>query len=167
MDRRITCCFTGHRPGKLPWSYRETDPRCLALKKRLRQMTEEAYDRGFRHFLSGMALGCDQFFAEVVLQMGEERPGVTLEAAIPFPGQDQRWLEADRVRYRSLLERCAARTVIQPWYSRDCMFRRNQYMVNHSALLLAVYNGGGGGTLQTITYARGQGIEVRWISPEE
>ena len=33
MDRAKTCCFTGHRPEKLPWRYDEGDSRCLALKE--------------------------------------------------------------------------------------------------------------------------------------
>ena len=35
MDREQTCCFTGHRPEKLPWRYDESDPRCVELKGRL------------------------------------------------------------------------------------------------------------------------------------
>ena len=35
MEREKTCCFTGHRPDKLPWGTDESDPRCLALKARL------------------------------------------------------------------------------------------------------------------------------------
>ena len=26
------CCFTGHRPDKLPWGTNEYDPRCLRVK---------------------------------------------------------------------------------------------------------------------------------------
>ena len=33
--RPISCCFSGHRPGKLPWGDDEGDRRCLALKERL------------------------------------------------------------------------------------------------------------------------------------
>ena len=40
MDRSTTCCFTGHRPNRLPWGEREDDPRCLALKEQLRQAVE-------------------------------------------------------------------------------------------------------------------------------
>lgn len=29
MNRETTCCFTGHRPEKLPWREDEGDPRCL------------------------------------------------------------------------------------------------------------------------------------------
>ncbi len=35
MNRETTCCFTGHRPEKLPWREDEGDPRCLELKARL------------------------------------------------------------------------------------------------------------------------------------
>ena len=62
VEREHTCCFTGHRPNKLPWGSNEGDPRCLALKERLAREVEAAYDKGYRHFISGMALGCDLYF---------------------------------------------------------------------------------------------------------
>ena len=33
--RQESCCFTGHRPAKLPWGYNEQDPRCVKLKERI------------------------------------------------------------------------------------------------------------------------------------
>ena len=42
MDPAVTCCFSGHRPARLPWGRNEADPRCLALKARLDQALEEA-----------------------------------------------------------------------------------------------------------------------------
>ena len=57
--RPCTCCFTGHRPEKLPWGSDETDPRCTALKRKLYDALEAAYDEGMRHFICGMARGCD------------------------------------------------------------------------------------------------------------
>ena len=64
--RQSACCFTGHRPGKLPWGYDETDLRCLSLKARMADAAEAAYQEGYRHFLCGMALGCDLYFCECV-----------------------------------------------------------------------------------------------------
>ena len=70
MDKSTTCCFTGHRPDKLPWGEDETDPRCLALKQRLAAALEDIYRDGVRHFICGMARGADLYFAEAVLAHG-------------------------------------------------------------------------------------------------
>ena len=94
--RANTCCFTGHRPEKLPWGADETDPRCAALKQKIRDAVESAYDGGMRHFICGMARGCDFYFAEAVVTLRREKGDVTLEAAIPCAAQSGGWPEADR-----------------------------------------------------------------------
>ena len=68
-NREATCCFSGHRPMKLPWGMRETDERCIAAKSWIGQQLEELYELGYRHFISGMAIGCDTYFAEEVLRL--------------------------------------------------------------------------------------------------
>ena len=50
--RQVSCCFTGHRPGKLPWRYDEGDPRCLALKRRIADAVEAAYQEGVTAIVS-------------------------------------------------------------------------------------------------------------------
>ena len=97
--RQSACCFTGHRPGKLPWRYDETDLRCLSLKARMADAAEAAYQEGYRHFLCGMALGCDLYFCECVLRLREKYPDVTVEAAIPCPTQADAWPPDQRRRY--------------------------------------------------------------------
>ena len=69
MTRETTCCFTGHRPDKLPWGSREEDPRCRDLKGRIGAALEAAYGRGYRHFICGMARGCDFYFGEAVVAL--------------------------------------------------------------------------------------------------
>ena len=64
--REKTCCFTGHRSAKLPWGANENDPRCLRLKSDLADAVEAVYEGGVRHFICGMAEGCDIFFGEAV-----------------------------------------------------------------------------------------------------
>lgn len=145
MNRETTCCFTGHRPEKLPWREDEGDPRCLELKARLAGVVEAAYEKGMRHFLCGMARGADFYCCEAALALRERRPGVTVEAVIPCEEQAARWRERDRERWFSLVERCDNETMLQHHYDRGCMLRRNRYLVDHSAMLIAVYDGMLGG----------------------
>ncbi|MCI8398054.1 MAG: DUF1273 domain-containing protein [Oscillibacter sp.] len=158
--REETCCFTGHRPGKLPWQYNEQDPRCLALKRRIADAVEAAWDEGCRHFICGMALGCDLYFCEAVLDLRRAHPGVTVEAAIPCPGQDSRWRADQRLRYRKLVAACDFETLVSARYTPFCMQRRDRYMVDRSALLIAAFDGTPGGTSYTIQYALSRGIPV-------
>ena len=167
MERRRSCCFTGHRPEKLPWGTNEGDPRCLALKAAIRDAVAAAYDEGFRHFICGMARGCDLYFAEAVVALRAERPGVTLEAAVPCPTQADGWGERDRRRYAGLLAQCDYETMVQDHYAPGCMQRRNRYMVDRSARLLAVYDGvPQGGTAQTLAYALRKGLHVTLLELE-
>lgn len=160
VEKKITCCFTGHRPEKLPWRNNESRPDCAALKERLARTLEELYHRGFRHYISGMALGCDLYFAEAVLALRDRYPDVVLEAAVPCPSQSKSWGEGERTRYQGILDRCNLETVVQQHYTQGCMLRRDRYMVDRSALLLAVYNGSSGGTRYTINYALDKCLEV-------
>ena len=86
-DIETTCCFTGHRASKLPWKYREDDLRCIRLKQQIYDTVEAVYDSGIRHYICGMANGCDLYFGEAVLQLRQLHPDITLEAAVPYEGQ--------------------------------------------------------------------------------
>lgn len=164
MDKKsITCCFTGHRPQKLPWRQNENDPRCLALKEELEARLEGIYLSGCSRFLCGMAIGCDMYFAEAVLKLKERFPEVTLEAYVPCADQPAKWHLADKRRYEDLLSRCDRVNVLQEHYSADCMQRRNRRMVDESAVLLACYDGYPGGTMTTILYAERNGVKVIMI----
>ena len=113
LDIGQTCCFTGHRPDKLPWGLNENDPRCAALKAGLARELDGLYRRGYRHFISGMAMGCDLYFAEAALALRARCPGVTVEGAAPCPTQAQKWPEAPRRRWRAVLDACDLETVVQ------------------------------------------------------
>lgn len=153
MDDYKTCCFTGHRAEKLPWKHNETDPRCRMLKKQLSDVLRSLYDSGCRHFICGMATGCDMYFGEAVVSLRSERDDVTLEGAVPFEGQSDKWDEATRRRYFRLAEECDRLTVLHSCYTPDCMMDRNRYMVDNADVLVAAYNGSPGGTQATMLYA--------------
>ncbi len=160
------CSFTGHRSEKLPWRYNESDPRCLDLKQRIYDTVEAVYTAGFTHFICGMAEGCDLYFCEAVLELRREHPEVTLEAAVPFDGQADKWPEAARERYNQLLVECDKVTLLQEKYSAGCMMKRNRYMVDHSQLIIACYDGQSGGTLNTLRYALEKNVRILHLAIE-
>ena len=166
MERDITCCFTGHRADKLPWQDDERAPGCLRLKAALWDVLQSLYAGGYRHFICGMAYGADIYFGEAVTALRRERPDVTLEAAVPFDGQERRWSPAWQRRYARLAEECDKVTVLHRSYTPECMMDRNRYMVDASSALIAVYNGAPGGTRSTMLYAMRQGVQIVELSVE-
>ena len=166
LMKKHTCCFTGHRPQSLPWGYNEDVPECVQLKKRLYDEIESAVKNEYSHFIFGAALGADTYAAEQVLLLKKKYKHITLEAAIPCPSQSARWTSASKERYERILALCDKKTLISPSYTYACMHERNRYMVDNSSLLIAIYNGGPGGTANTVDYAERQGLDiklVRWM----
>ena len=159
-EKGKTCCFSGHRPAKLPWRMNEKDPACLALTAEMLSRLEGIYEAGYRHFICGMAIGCDMYFAEAVLELKKAHPEVTLEAAIPCGSQPEKWYIDQRKRYNRLIDSCTKVTVLQIDYTPDCMMKRNMYMVDKSSLLLACFNGRPGGTMNTLLYAQRNNVKT-------
>lgn len=164
-NRAVTCCFSGYRPDKLPWGHNENDARCVRLKEKLDDILSAVYESGVRHFICGMALGCDMYFCEAALRLRDEHNDITVEAAMPCEDQAARWSEAQRSRYFRLVGQCDVETFVGRKYTPDCMMRRNMYMVDHASLLIAVYDGRFGGTMHTVGYAEKQGLEIIQIKP--
>ncbi len=156
----LTCTFTRHRSAKLPWRYNENDPRCAELKQRLFDTVEAVYSAGFTHFICGMAEGSDLYFCEAVMALRGEHPEITIEAAVPFEGQSDKWPRAQRERYQRLICECDSVVLIQKEYSPGCMMKRNKYMVDNAQLIIACYDGKTGGTLNTLRYALEKGVQV-------
>ena len=158
MDK--TCCFTGHRPAKLPWRSDESDERCNALKLDISARGGGIVMAGYRNFICGMAEGWDMYFAEAGLEMRGRSPGLTLEAATPLDRQADRWSSGQQRRYEHIMAESDTVTFVQHQYSPGCMMRRNRYMVDRSSLLLACFDGQAGGPMNTILYAQRQGLQV-------
>ena len=156
----MICAFTGHRPERLPWGMDETDPRCLALKQMLSQKVDEAVAMGCTEFLCGMARGCDLFFAECVLEKRRSGMPIRLIAMLPCPEQANRWRKSLRQRYADICAACDGVEVLEPVYTNGCMLRRNRVMVDRAQVLISVYDGGSGGTAETVHYAQRRNRQI-------
>lgn len=162
----FACAFTGHRPKSFPWKYDEAAPDCVLLKEVLAEQIKMLADRGVTDWLSGMAQGVDLWCAQIVLDLRKENPALKLHCVLPCKGQESKWAISAQEHYRSILVQANEVVYVGQEYSRDCMLKRNRYLVDHSSFLLAVYNGTRrSGTGATVRYALKQGQEVIIIDP--
>lgn len=166
MDN-ATCAITGHRPDRFAFGYDEADGRCLELKKKMAWMIAELILRGVNTFYTGMALGADQWAAEIVLDFKERDESIKLVAVLPCMTQADRWPPENQKRYADILAQCDEVITLQSSYTAGCMLARNRYLVDHAAHLLALYDGEGkGGTAYTVQYAKRRKLNVTIIHPD-
>ena len=146
-------CFTGHRPEKLI----KTESVILAeLEKLIRQAVFD----GINVFITGMSRGVDIWAAEIVLQLRSENNNIRLICACPYKGFENKWKTEWQKRYNYILQSADIVRFICPKYSKNCFQIRNEWMVNHSDRVIAVFNGQNGGTKNTINYARKKNIKI-------
>lgn len=147
------CCFTGHRPEKLNIPEKE-------VKADLRRQINHAVHDGFTVFITGMARGVDLWAAEIVLALRKRNKEIKLICAIPHDGFEARWSTSWQELYRYVLAEADLMRVISRGYYTGVYQIRNEWMINHSARVIAVFNGQPSGTKNTIDYAHRQGVPV-------
>jgi uncharacterized phage-like protein YoqJ len=151
--RKYRLCFTGHRPEKL---HSDEAAVCTVLSNAI----DAAISDGYRTFITGMARGVDIWAAEIVLARKADNPEIRLICALPHPDFEKRWSAAWQARFRAILQQADLVKTICPEFSMASYQTRNEWMVDHSARVIAIYNGTSGGTAKTIAYAEKHGVEV-------
>lgn len=151
--RTHRCCFTGHRPEKMAMTENQ------AIKE-LEDAIRQAIDDGFSVFISGMAPGVDIWAAEIVLRLRDkENLPIKLIAANPHPNFIDRWPEWKK-RYITVMEAADITRDICDGYKRGVYQIRNEWMVDHSARVVAIWNGKPSGTKNTVDYANRKNVPV-------
>lgn len=153
LIRERSCCFTGHRI--LPLQQKPL------LREGLRREIIRLSDRGINIFLAGGALGFDTLAAQTVLELrGEELPQIGLVLVLPCLGQERLWNERDQQLYHELIRQANETIYTGDVYSRECMFVRNRYLVDHSSHCICYLTNDRGGTAYTVRYAEKQGLQI-------
>ena len=148
-----TAAFTGHR-----WY---DSSRKHSVRKKIEECVREAYRNGITNFISGMAIGFDLLAAEVVLSLRHECPAITLTAVLPFREQASRFNELNKCRYYKCLSQADDIVILSNDYTAKCYLERDRFMVEHSSLLIACYDGRNrGGTFWTVNFAARTGKNV-------
>ena len=154
--------ITGFRPQKLPWGYNSECPAEIALRKDLEKTMNELYDRGYRDFISGMALGADTWFAIETLYLPEAR----LHCYIPFRGQEHQWQPDEQDEFHDLLHEAYKVKYFAKGYSKRAYLERDMAVVDDSDIMIAIWDGvTTGGTQHTVEYARKVGVPLIILNP--
>ena len=136
------------------------------MKEVLEAQITALAEQGVTDFLSGMAQGVDLWSSQIVLDLQKKNPALKLHCVLPCKGQESKWTASAQERYRSILAQANEVIYVGQEYNRDCMLKRNRYLVDHSSILLAVYNGTWrSGTGATVRYAQKLKREIIIIDP--
>lgn len=165
-----TLSFAGHRPGKLGGYAGDRATKIQqGIHERLLFVVERAYTNGFSTFISGGALGVDQIAARAVIEFMDSleiKTEVELIIAKPFPSQGSNWPLYARDRFVELCKGAkAVINVSDDPYTSEKLQIRNEWMVNKSDAVIAVWNGGHSGTGNCVNYARSLYKPVLIINP--
>ena len=153
IPRQHSCAFSGHRPEKVYGS----EGRIIV---ELRKEILKAIADGYRVFLSGMSRGVDIWAADIVIELRRYNKDLKLICVVPYTGVEESWSVDWQKHYKMVLKQADFIHVLSDHFSPGIYQKRNQWLVNHSSRLIAVYNGERSGTENTIEYAQEQGIPV-------
>jgi hypothetical protein len=115
--------------------------------------------------VSSLAMGADQLFARIVLELGG-----AVHAIIPYAGIERSFSSSeDLQRYRTLVADATIETLDTPGSDQDAYLAAGFRVVDLSSLLIAVWDGlpakGKGGTADVVDYASSKRIPIVHINP--
>ncbi len=155
--------LTGHRPDKLPnkeTGYTLPNPTyiyvCQEIEKLFIQLKPEK-------IISGMALGVDQWAANIAIKLN-----IPYIAAVPFAGQESKWPIKSQKIYNSLIAKASEiHIVCDGEYSGWKLQKRNEWMVDNSDEVIAVWDGTKGGTANCVDYITIKNKKYHRIDPRK
>lgn len=155
-QRSVSVSFTGHR------SYRDEG------RRQLDDVLQMLYKEGYRRFLTGMAWGFDLAAARAVIDLQQSHDDVQLVAVEPFAGFRDLFEDDAAAEYDEVLAACSERVTVCDTHTVMSYRLRNDYLVDHAAVVVAWYDGRReGGTAYTVKRARRSGVPVINLRPSE
>ena len=163
MEEVKSCCFTGYRPQKFPFSLDDTTTK--EYKKFENKLIDAVFslpDEGCYTFYCGMAMGFDIIAAETVLLLQTicKKATVSLICAVPFKGQANSFNKEWKSRYDEVISKADSVVLVSDEYHQGCYAKRNKFMVDNSDFVITWFDGKPGGTANTLKYAKEKGKRI-------
>lgn len=174
-----TLCFTGHRPDKLG-GYNMLSSKNIAIASKIKEDIVRLIEtEDIKTFICGGALGIDQMAFRIVYGLKSLYPDIKVIIAAPFTGQDRKWISESQNEYQSQLNQADKIVLVDELdgytilgskageYHPVKMQLRNQWMVDNSDIVYAVWNNTKGGTANCVKYAKKINKEVLGFNPDK
>ena len=151
IDKAKSCAFTGHR--NLGRDFNKTE---------LERVIKGLIKGGFTTFLVGMAVGFDTECFKILENL-RKTENIRIIACIPCLNQDYKFTLKQKEEYKNMLNSADEKIYVSEEYSKNCMFKRNMFMVDSASVLVAYLNTDRGGTFQTVNYAKRKNVNIIMI----
>ena len=180
LDINKTVCFTGRRPKYL-FGYND-DKSYFKLMNYMYEIVKEAYNKGYRNFITGGAQGFDQLMFRVVNKLKKDNPNTDIKNILYLPCKEQnsKWGKEGLFgsdNYDKMLKKADGIYYVSDVYTNTCLMDRNKAMIDNSSLVIALYDDENwynekrlrntSGTLNALNYAKGNHRNIYQISFDE
>lgn len=160
-----SCCFLGHTSESILFNNESS--------KQFRIFKEHLYNEILRlitqndvtHFITGMDQGFQLYGAGIIEELKKQWIQITLECAIPYEEQAAHWHEPMRNRYFDIIGHCDKETLLETHYSPDSLKKCNEYLVDNSDFVVALWDGVDSVTGNFVKYAEDNCKAVIVINP--
>ncbi len=151
----ISLAISGHQPFVLGGASEDLDRQLRRLAAR--------WLAGQRPYevVTGLAPGWDMACALAALDLH-----LPLVGALAFPGQGANWPEAARAELERVLKACDEVATISGEKGDGIWSRRDRWVIERGDRVLALWNGGKGGTGRALAYAESLGRPIDNLWPE-
>lgn len=155
----LTMALTGHRPARLNYSqHLESDD----WRRMINWLKEQIKLLGVTDAYCGMADGCDCAYALAVIELKKEAHPIKLHCVLPCENYNSSYYAYDLIK-----ENANTWTVLSKEFYKGCDNVRDQYMVDHSNKLFAIWDGiKAGGVYSTIRKAQKKNLDIIYYPNE-
>lgn len=160
LDRSKTCCFSGYRPHKFSFDLTRDNENFIKLENNITNAILDAYEKGYRNFLCGGAMGFDLLCGETVALLKEKFPDIRLVSVLPFKAQAKAFPTEWKDKHEFVLAKSDEAYYLSEAYVKGCFLARNTKMIDSSSMIIVYFNGRTGGTANTVAMAQREQLEI-------
>ena len=154
--------LTGHRPQRLNYSELNKDI-SSEWRKLINWLKDKIINNNITDVYCGMADGCDIAYGIAAMELQKEMASVKLHCVLPCKNYNRK-----NVWYKELKNSADEWIELSDEFYKGCDNVRDQYMVDNSDALFAIWDGiKTGGVWSTIRKAQKKGIDIIYYPKEE